>query len=62
MHSPGVTVSDRRCPTLPNCDRCGQFASNPTVRSWCTGGNAMGSHICHEELTCPRCTEKENPQ
>lgn len=47
----------RRPATLPNCTRCGRFTSTPTVRQWCTGGNAMGIHICHEELLCPRCAE-----
>ena len=49
-----------RTATLPNCTKCGRYTSQPTVRTWCTGGNAMGAHYCGEDLLCPRCaTEQE---
>lgn len=44
--------------TLPNCDGCGRFTSNPDVKRWCEGRGDW--HACHERLLCPKCAEKEN--
>ncbi len=40
--------------TLPNCDGCGRFTSDPTPvnNSWSGGA---GMFVCSEQLLCPRC-------
>ena len=43
--------------TLPNCDRCGQFTSQPDVRRSCDSYSDY--HVCWELLICPRCAERE---
>lgn len=43
--------------TLPNCDVCGRFTSNPDVKRWCEGQGDW--HACYERLLCPKCAEKE---
>jgi len=47
----------KRYATLPNCDLCGRFTSDPTELSECRGlGNG---YACFELLLCPRCAEHE---
>lgn len=52
-----ITVSEKRCATLPNCDGCGRFTSNPEVDHWCIDGGDY--HACYEELLCPTCSAKQ---
>ena len=47
----------KRYATLPNCDGCGRFTSNPEVRSECVGAN--GFIACYEQLLCKRCATTE---
>lgn len=57
LHAQAVETDRRRFATLPNCDHCGRFTSNPTVVSGCISGG--GHHACWEWLLCPTCATKE---
>lgn len=50
-----LVAERKRVATLPNCDRCGRFTSNPTHYSECIGSETMW--LCIDELLCPRCAE-----
>lgn len=50
-------IASRNYATLPNCDGCGRFTSNPDVKRWCEGQGDW--HVCYERLLCPKCAEKE---
>jgi hypothetical protein len=49
----------RRVAALPNCDGCGRFTSAPHIESFCTGGNNLVVHECHERFLCPACVARK---